>query len=96
MLATGAGAYHFGNAIDMVEALDACPKDVLVMGNIDPVVLFQQSSAEELYAATMQLLEKTAAYDNFVISSGCDVPPHTPLCNIEAFYRAVEQFNLSK
>lgn len=96
MLETGAGAYHFGNAIDMVEALDACPKDVLVMGNIDPVVLFQQSSAEELYAATMQLLEKTAVYDNFVISSGCDVPPHTPLCNIEAFYRAVEQFNLSK
>lgn len=96
MLETGAGAYHFGNAIDMIEALDACPKDVLVMGNIDPVVLFQQSSAEKLFDATMQLLEKTADYDNYIISSGCDVPPHTPACNIAAFYQAIEQFNLSR
>ncbi len=96
MLETGAAAYHFGNAIDMVEALDACPEDVLVMGNIDPVVLFRQASPDELYEATAKLLEQTAGYDNFVISSGCDVPPHTPVCNIEAFYRAVEQFNLSR
>jgi uroporphyrinogen decarboxylase len=30
MLYTGAAAYHFGNAIDMVETLNYCPKDKLI------------------------------------------------------------------
>lgn len=96
MVETGAAGYHFGNAINMVEALEGCPADSVVMGNIDPVVLFQSASAEELYAATLKQLEETAAFDNFVISSGCDVPPHTPHKNIEAFYAAVNDFNKTR
>lgn len=29
----------------------------------------------------------------FVISTGCDVPPHVPHCNIEAFYEALNEYN---
>ena len=45
MVATGAYGYHFGNGIDMLLALDQCPKDVLVMGNIDPVSMFKMASS---------------------------------------------------
>lgn len=90
---TGAGAYHFGNKINMVEALDGCPADALVMGNLDPVGVFQQSAPEAVKAATSDLLQATADYPNFIISTGCDVPPHTPQDNIKAFYSAVAEYN---
>ena len=93
MVATGAYGYHFGNQIDMLTALEQCPKDVLVMGNLDPSGLFKNSSSEELYKATKELLEKTAHYQNFVLSSGCDIPPHIPEENIHAFYNALKEFN---
>lgn len=96
MVETGCAAYHFGNQADMVEALKACPADALVMGNLDPVGLFRQASADEMYRATRQLLEQTADFPNFILSSGCDVPPLTPRENIEAFYRALADYNANR
>jgi uroporphyrinogen decarboxylase len=93
MVRSGAWALHFGNRADMVEALKACPPDLPVLGNIDPVGVFQQASPEQVYTAVSALLEKTAPYDNFILSSGCDVPPHTPVDNIMAFYRALADYN---
>lgn len=93
MIETGAAGYHFGNQAEMVAALEACPADALVMGNIDPVGLFKQASADEMYRATQELLIATAAYPNFVLSSGCDVPPETPHANIDAFYKALTDYN---
>ena len=93
MLATGAGGYHFGNRADMVEALRMCPDEVPVMGNIDPVAVLKQAVPEQVYAETFALLERTADFPNFILSTGCDVSPHTPIENIEAFYRALEQYN---
>lgn len=93
MLATGAGGYHFGNRADMVEALRMCLDEVPVMGNIDPVAVLKQAVPEQVYAETFALLERTADFPNFILSTGCDVSPHTPIENIEAFYRALEQYN---
>ncbi|MTK52724.1 uroporphyrinogen decarboxylase family protein [Paludibacter sp.] len=93
MLATGARALHFGNKIDMVQALNDCPADVIVMGNLDPVGVFKMGTPDEVYAQTKELLEKTTSYANFVISSGCDIPPHASNANIEAFFRAVQEYN---
>lgn len=93
MIYTGAAAYHFGNKINMEEALKKVPSDALAMGNLDPVSLFKMASPGTMKEATLQLLEATRAYPNFVLSSGCDIPPYTPLANIEAFYTALEEFN---
>ena len=93
MLRSGASALHFGNRADMVEALETCPSDLPVMGNIDPAGVMRQGTPEKVYSAVSELLEKTAAYDNFILSTGCDVPPRTPFGNIEAFYQALKDFN---
>jgi uroporphyrinogen decarboxylase len=63
------------------------------MGNIDPVGIMQQGTAEEVSNAVTALLEETKSYPNFILSTGCDVPPNTPVCNIEAFYKSVQNFN---
>ena len=93
MVYTGAAAYHFGNKIKMEEALKEVPTDALAMGNLDPVSLFKMAGPETMKEATLQLLEATRAYPNFVLSSGCDIPPHTSSINIDAFYTALEEFN---
>ena len=96
MVRSGASAIHVGNRADMLEVLQACPADLPVMGNIDPVGIMKQASAAEVKSAVADLLQKTASYDNFVLSTGCDVPPRIPFENIEAFYEAVNEFNESR
>ena len=93
MAETGAHGLHFGNKADMVEVLEVCPSDILIMGNLNPVGSFLQATPEEMYQATTSLLQRTSKYPNFVLSSGCDVPPHTPQENIAAFYQALADFN---
>jgi uroporphyrinogen decarboxylase len=93
MIQTGAAAYHFGNVANMTEALAQCPADVLVMGNIDPVGVLQMMPNGKVVEKVTQLLEETASCPNFVLSTGCDMPPHVPPENIQAFYDALAAFN---
>ena len=92
ILSCGASAYHFGNAIDIREMLEKMPEDVVVMGNIDPVGQFVAGTPDSMREATLSLLERCAAHNNFVISSGCDIPPLAKWENIDAFFAAVASF----
>ncbi len=92
ILATGAAAYHFGNAIDMAEMLKLIPEDTVVMGNIDPAGEFKNGTPESIRAATLGVMEACCGNRNFVISSGCDIPPLSRWENIDAFFAAVEEF----
>ncbi len=93
VLEAGASLYHFGVPMDMAAALKRVPADVVLAGNIDPVAAFRQGTVETVRGRTSALLAATAGCCNFVPSSGCDVPPGTPLENLEAFYEAVAAFN---
>lgn len=92
IVSCGAMAYHFGNAVNMKTMLEKMPSDVLVMGNIDPVGDLRFGSADSVYAKTKALLSECTAYPNFVISTGCDVPPMAKWENIDAFFAAVRDF----
>jgi uroporphyrinogen decarboxylase len=93
MVESGADALHFGNSCDMVEALKECPATTLVMGNLDPVGVMKQASAEKVKAETLNLLRRTAEFGNYILSTGCDVPPEIPMDNIKAFYEALHEYN---
>mgnify|MGYP003623336357 FL=1 len=77
----------------MVEALNECPADVLAMGNIDPVSIFKQATPDGVRNAVTTLLNDTMGFKNFILSSGCDTPPHVKKENIIAFYETVREFN---
>ena len=89
---TGARAYHFGNSIDMAEMLELVPEDTVVMGNVDPAGQFKNGTPESVYESTAWLLSACGKYPNFVISSGCDIPPLAPWENIDAFFKAVADY----
>ena len=96
ILRTGAGAFHFGNAIDMADAIALVPEDTVVMGNIDPAGEFRGGTPESIRKATIDLLERCGGHKNFVISSGCDIPPLSKWENIDAFFAAVAKFYRDK
>lgn len=95
LLSTGADALHVGNAVDILDILrqTQTPAGTPVMGNLDPVGVFKDLDAGGVYAATTSLLERTAGYRGYVLSSGCDLPPGVPMENISAFFRAVADYN---
>lgn len=93
ILESGAGINHFGAPMDIVAALGAVGPDVILGGNLDPTAVFQNGTPQAVGEATRALLEATRSYKNFIISSGCDIPPGTPLASLNAFYRAVAEFN---
>jgi len=92
ILENGASAYHFGNAIELSEMLKLVPGHIPVFGNVDPAGELRNGTPGSVREATLRVLEACAKHGNFVISSGCDIPPGAPLENIDAFFKAVEEF----
>lgn len=94
ILESQARVFHFGAPMDLLAALTKVPSSVVLCGNLDPSKVFIQSTPDEVAAATRSLLAVTAGYRNHVLSSGCDIPPQTPLANLDAFFEAVRDAGL--
>ena len=92
IVGTGCKAYHFGNAIDMRDLMPHMPSDCIAMGNVDPAGEFLNGTEQSVYDVTSALLRDCGKYPNFVLSSGCDIPPRTPWKNIDAFFRAAKDY----
>jgi uroporphyrinogen decarboxylase len=52
----------------------------------------RNGTPESIREATLGLLEECSDYPNYVISTGCDVPPLSKWENIDAFFDAVDEF----
>jgi len=92
ILDTDVKIFSFGNAIDLEEMLKIFPSDRLVIGNISPADEFRGGTPESVRTATLNLLEKCSKYPNFILSSGCDIPPASPIENIDAFFNAAKEY----
>lgn len=92
ILETGSPILHFGNAIDIKEMMTYIPPHIIGAGNVDPAGEFKNGTVESITAATKKVLEDCREYKNFVISSGCDIPPMSRWENIDAFFETVKNF----
>lgn len=78
--------------IDIKKAIEMVPRDVVIMGNVNPTVVLKDGSVEDVKRETIKLLKDMRSYPNFVLSTGCDLPPGTPLENIKAFMEVGRTF----
>ncbi len=78
--------YSVGNAIAMEEAFEGLGDERIIIGNIDPAGVIRNAAPDVVKAEVLSLLEKHGHRKNFVLSSGCDIPPATPLENLDAFF----------
>ena len=88
----GAAAYHFGNSVSMKDMLEKFPAHIPVMGNVDPARTLRMGTPESVRAETLERMRECCVHPNFVISSGCDIPPMTPWENLDAFFGAVKEY----
>lgn len=91
LLSIGCKVYHFGNSISIKEMLEKMPSDIMVMGNIDPVHI-KDSHKEDVIKETQDLLNELGDKENYVISSGCDIPPLSSWENIDSFMQTSKDF----
>ncbi|NTU74576.1 MAG: methylcobamide--CoM methyltransferase [Anaerolineaceae bacterium] len=92
ILESGAEILHFGAPMDMHQAVKQVDKSVILAGNLDPTAVFHSGTVAEVTSKTLSLLQFTSGYKNFIASSGCDIPPHTPVENLDAFYKVVGEY----
>jgi uroporphyrinogen decarboxylase len=88
MLDSGAVGLSLDSVINFEELKKIIPQEITLMGNLNPVKIFLQSTPDQVAEATKSLKESMKDTKNFILSSGCDLPLNTPLENIEAFMKA--------
>ncbi len=84
----GASVVHLGAPMDVAGALSRVDPGLVVCGNLDPVRTFVQATPGEVDTQVRQLLDASEGHRNFLLSSGCDIPPEAPLANLDAFYES--------
>lgn len=87
-----ADLYHFGNAVDMKELIPYLPADSIVSGNLDPLLL-KTGSREKVFAAVEEIYSEFGSLPNFILSTGCDVPPDAGIESIKAFFEAAGKYS---
>jgi len=92
ILDIGADGLHFGNSIPLHEMLPLVPPGVAVFGNVNPAGQFKNGTVSSIAENTREILERCGSYQNYIPSSGCDIPPTSPLENIDAFFAAVRKY----
>ncbi len=88
ILPAGAQVFHFGAPMDLPAALDQVGATAILAGNLDPTAVFYQGTPQTVQEQAACLLDAVGARPNFVLSSGCDLPPGTPVANVEALFAA--------
>ena len=90
MIATGCRVFHVGEKADIEAILQGMPPDCLILGNISVAQVFKGDSPHQVRMRTQRLLMACMNYNNFMLSSGCDIPADTDFDNINAFFETVE------
>ena len=90
IVSCGAAAYHFGNACVLKNMIPHIPPNCLVLGNVDPAAQLCNGTPESIREATRKVLLECGNAPNFVLSSGCDIPPQTTWKNIDAFLNVIK------
>jgi uroporphyrinogen decarboxylase len=72
-----------------LKASNRIPKNIIITGNLHPIKVMMESKPNDVKKETKKLLKKMKNIPNYVLSTGCDIAPDTPLKNIEKVIEAV-------
>lgn len=89
---TGFDVLNWGKNLEAGEAQRRVQGRMRLMGNVNPLEIGVRGAPEEVYQATLQVLEQTGG-QGLILSLGGGVSPGMPGANIQAMVRAVEAFN---
>ena len=81
--------FSIGHEMDLEKTAEFLGRDHILAGNISTPML-QMGSYEEIYKETVRCLEVGMRHPGgFILMPACELPPGTPLENIDAIARAL-------
>ena len=68
---------------------------VVLIGNVDPM-LIHSGTPDEVMEASRKVIEKLAPFKGFILQDGNNIPPCSPIENINAMMEAAEKYGVFK
>lgn len=93
MVKTGAKLLSIDYVTDIEKCIRIVPDDVIIMGNINPMLL-KYGDKQEIINETIRINEACKNYKNFIFSTGCILPEGTPKENVELAIDTTENFKI--
>ncbi len=80
----------FGYQVDLDTVGSILGGKVVLVGNVNPL-LIHSGTPEQVRRATRRVIEKLGGYGGLIVQDGSNIPPGTPVANINAMMEAAEQ-----
>lgn len=81
----------FGYQVDLDRVAEEMAGRVVLLGNVSPM-LIHEGTPEQVREATRRVIDKLAPHKGLIIQDGSNIPPGTPLENINAMTEAAELY----
>lgn len=86
---TGISNFSIDNVEDLEEAKEIMGDRVVITGNVPPVDVMHLGTKEDIFKSVKECIKKGHDSKNgYILSTGCQIPMHTPMENIEMFMEA--------
>jgi uroporphyrinogen decarboxylase len=93
MAKTGADVLEIDAKVNLAEARDLAGNSVALMGNLEPTTVLFQGTADHVRLESENCLRSVDALSGgFILGSGCEVVPGTPVQNMRAMVDAAHGF----
>jgi uroporphyrinogen decarboxylase len=79
----------FGYQVDLDTVASVLGGKVVLVGNVNPM-LIHSGTPEQVRAATMRVIEKLGHFGGLILQDGSNIPPDSPIENINAMMAAAE------
>jgi uroporphyrinogen-III decarboxylase len=90
----GFNVLNWGKQTDIEDVKERVGERICLMGNVNPLEIGVRGTADEVYDATLEVLEKSEG-KGIILSVGGGTSPGMPKENIIAMQKALEEFNSS-
>lgn len=84
MALVGVEGISLDSRMNLPREAQRLPANLVLMGNLDPKRVIQRGMPEDVRWEVRRLLRNMSQVRNFILSTGCDVPPDAPMKNLEA------------
>jgi uroporphyrinogen decarboxylase len=84
---TGASCISLDHKTDIAKAKKVLHGKMCFAGNVDPVKVLLQGTAQEVEDACRGVIKTAGTDGGFILMPGCDIPPTVPYENIQKFMR---------
>jgi len=82
--------------VDLVEVAKKVSPDTVVIGNVSTTEALYRGHPEEVRTEVGHLLRSMDGFENFILSTACDIPQETPIENIRSFMEAARSYRIGR